>query len=105
MALVKARSLSKNLTTREAGKSDLFRIRIVPNPSIGRQLGVRKWLKVSYELGLRPFCRCGDFSIPFLCGKDATPQTAGASFDELAAVLFEALLRRVCLKLCLNPSP
>ena len=104
MALVKARSLSKNLTTREAGKSDLFRIRIVPNPSIGRQLGVRKWLKVSYELGLRPFCRCGDFSIPFLCGKDATPQTAEAS-HWVAAVLFEALLRRVWLKLCLNPSP
>ena len=29
----------------------------------------RKRLKVSYELGLRLFCRCGDFSIPFSCGK------------------------------------
>ena len=64
----------------------------------------RRWLKLSYELRLRPFCRCGDFSILFLCGKDATPQTAEASHG-VAAVLFEALLRRVWLKLCLNPSP
>jgi hypothetical protein len=61
-------------------------------------------VKVYYELGLRLFCRRGDFSIPFSCGKDATPQTAQAPLQS-AGVLFEALLHSVCLKLCLNASP
>jgi hypothetical protein len=51
------------------------------------------------------FCRCGDFSSRFLFGKDSTPRTAQASLDQSAGVLFEALLHRVCLKLCLNASP
>jgi hypothetical protein len=62
-------------------------------------------VKALGEFGLRLFCRCDDFSIPFLCGQDATPQTAEASLDQSTGVLFEALLHRVRLKLCLNPSP
>jgi hypothetical protein len=64
-----------------------------------------KCLKVSYEFGLRLSCRRGDFSTPFLCGKDAIPQIAEASLDQSAGVLLEALLRHVRQKLCLNLSP